>query len=453
MFLALLLLAGLADCVPARWPSGDPASLELLKDTPVNCVLVEEGAWRPQFVAAAQGAGVRVLGVIGEGADAQAAAGRAKAAGLAGLVIEGSFSGEVVSAVEAELPVIVLPGRADLRLDAGRAGVIGTTQGAWPGIRVEAEGSASAGPTGGPWVNTNSGFLRFVRAASGAAVWMANRPPEGEVLRVERYVMAVADAAVAGGRWVVSLDPDFSKRLMAREARAVADWRRLMAHVRFFEEHREWADLPPAGALAVLQDAESGALISGGLLDMIGARHTPARPVATRHLSKERLGGTRVLVNIEPGSVPEGARGVLAEYEAAGNVVIAPPEGFRFPAMADYQLSLERLSKEDHDRLDGVWKRVTATIGRSNLGARVFNAPGMLSRLLGEAGGGRRVLYLVNYTDYQAESITVWLPERFRKARLHLPGGEVRELEPYRVEEGWGVDIEVIGTVAALEVE
>jgi hypothetical protein len=453
MLLALLLFAGLADCVPARWPSGDPTSLELLKDTPVNCVLVEEGAWTPKFVAAAQGSGVRVLGVIGEGADARAAAARAKSAGLAGLVLAGSFSREVVSAVDAELPVIALQGRADLRLEAGRAGVIGTTQGAWPGIRMEAEGSASAGPTGGPWVNTNSGFLRFVRAASGAAVWMANRPPEGEVLRVERYLMAVADAAVAGGRWVVSLDSDFSKRLLTREARAVSDWRRLMEHVRFFEQNREWADLPPAGALAVLQDAESGALISGGLLDMIGARHTPARPVATRQLSRDRLAGTRVLVNIEPGSVPEGARAVLAEYEAAGNVVIAPPEGFRFPAMADYQLSLDRLSKEDHDRLDGVWKRVTATIGRSNLGARVFNAPGMLSRLLGEAAVGRRVLYLVNYTDYQAESITVWLPERFRKARLHLPGGEVRELDPYRVEEGWGVDIEVVRAVAVLEVE
>ena len=55
MFLALLLFAGLADCVPARWTSGDPASLELLKDTPVNCVLVEEGAWAREFVTAAQG--------------------------------------------------------------------------------------------------------------------------------------------------------------------------------------------------------------------------------------------------------------------------------------------------------------------------------------------------------------------------------------------------------------
>ena len=39
--LLVLAIAPPPDWVPARWPSGDPKSLELLRDTPVNCWLLE----------------------------------------------------------------------------------------------------------------------------------------------------------------------------------------------------------------------------------------------------------------------------------------------------------------------------------------------------------------------------------------------------------------------------
>lgn len=453
MLLALLLAVNLAECVPARWPSADPASLELLAGSPVNCLLLEPPQWSAGFSEAARKAGITPLGVVREAGGAEAVVGRAREAGLGGLVLEGAFEPAALKPFAAALPVALLSTRAALPAHLPGPAVLGTHEGPWPGIRAMEGDTVKAGPTGAPWVQTNGGFLRFLRAATPAVVWMGNRPPAGEALRVERYLMAAADAAVAGARWVVALDAGFEKGLLARDARALKDWRTLMAGLAFLEQHRAWTQLPPAGALAVLQDTGSGALISGGLLDMIGARHTPARPLPTRALRAEALAGVRVLVNIEPDSVPESGRAPLETFAAAGGTVIAPPAGFRFPAMPDFQLSLDKLAKDDHDRLDGVWQRITTAIGRRNLGARVFNAPGMLTHLAGEPGSNRRILFLVNYTDYQAESITVWLPGRFRKARLHLPGGEVKELEPYLVEEGWGVDIETLRTVAILETE
>jgi hypothetical protein len=453
MLAAFLLLANLSGCVPARWSSSDPATVALLKETPINCVLLEAPSWSPAFSQAARAAGIAPLGVVREGAAAAQTLEQASAAGLEGLVLEGDFDAGTIEALSARFPVALLTSRSRLRLDGAAQPVIGTNQGAWPGIRAVEDDTVQAGPTGAPWINTNGGFLRFVRAASNAEVWIGYHPPENEVLRVQRYVMAIADAAVAGARWVLALDPDFTRRLLAREPRALTDWQTLAAALRFFETHRPWTRLPPAGTLAVVQDTASGALISGGLLDMIGARHTPARPIPTRLLDAAQLAGARVIVNIEPSSVPETRRPLLTGFETAGNTVIAPPDEFRFPAMPGFQLSLDKLDKSDHDQLDALWQRITRAIGRRNLGARVFNAPGVLSHLVGESEGNRRVLFLVNYTDYQAESITVWLPGRFTKARLHLPGGQIQELEPYRVEEGWGVDIELIQTLAILETE
>jgi hypothetical protein len=49
MLLALLLLASAPDWVPARWKSGDPKSLELIAQTPINCLLVERSNWAAAF--------------------------------------------------------------------------------------------------------------------------------------------------------------------------------------------------------------------------------------------------------------------------------------------------------------------------------------------------------------------------------------------------------------------
>ena len=82
------------------------------------------------------------------------------------------------------------------------------------------------GPTSTPWLDTNSGFLRFLRSRTGATLWIGNRPPPGKAFPVIRYQQAVADAALAGARWVVSLDEDFERRLAARDSKAVRDWHR-----------------------------------------------------------------------------------------------------------------------------------------------------------------------------------------------------------------------------------
>ena len=42
--------------------------------------------------------------------------------------------------------------------------IVGTYQGVWPGIQIQEDGHAKAGPTGSAWVDTNTGFVRAARA-------------------------------------------------------------------------------------------------------------------------------------------------------------------------------------------------------------------------------------------------------------------------------------------------
>lgn len=240
MPLALAVLALLPQWVPARWHSSDPKTLQLLAGTPINCLLLNAPEWKPAFVAAARARNVAVLGVIHARGRAPADVARAVALKLDGLVLEDVIDPASRSAGRTSgLPVIELTDRRSIPLDSD-APILGTWQALWPGLEIEHNGKVIAGPSAAPWVNTNAGFLRFLRASTDAALWVGVEPPPGYVFPAERYEEAIGDAALAGARWIIALDADFERRLYAREPRAASDWLRIMRCLAYFEERREW---------------------------------------------------------------------------------------------------------------------------------------------------------------------------------------------------------------------
>src|SRR4029079_4775523 len=100
--------------------------------------------------------------------------------------------------------LVELPGRGEMRLDSGDR-VVGAWQGLWPGIEIEdGGGRAAAGPTSTPGINTNTGFLRFARAATDSAIWIGEKPPAGVAFPAQRYSLAGAAAGTAGCTGVVA---------------------------------------------------------------------------------------------------------------------------------------------------------------------------------------------------------------------------------------------------------
>ncbi len=179
MILALIALATMPDLVPARWPSNDLATLNLVKRTPINCLLIESKDWSRAFNEEAEKRGIHTLAVIRPQPDPVVTTQRSLELRFGGAVLEGAFDPaekpklrKILS--DAKLPVIELTLRSEMKFDEP-APVIGTYQGLWPGIQLEHDGSAKAAPSGAAWIDTNTGFLRFARASSSSAIWIANR--------------------------------------------------------------------------------------------------------------------------------------------------------------------------------------------------------------------------------------------------------------------------------------
>ena len=459
MLLALLVvLAAPSDWVPARWQWLETKTLELLSGTPVNCLLID---WKSNqkgpaaaFSAAAKDRGIATLAVIRPGVDSLDAARNAVSAKFAGVVLEGDFPNGTAEKVGGEvggsIPVIELTSRNRMKL-GGKAPTIGTYQGVWPGIQLLEDGAAKAGPSGSPWINTNAGFLRAAGAFGNSAIWIANLPPPKTVINSENYAQAVSDAAMVGARWVIALDDDFSKRLLERDAAALKNWQRMAQLLKFYAGHREWREFQPAGKLAVIQSAKDGALLSGGILDMIAARHTPVRAVPPERLKADVLKGATMAVDVDAASLTPQEREVLKQFTRSGGTLLTAPPGWnQGAAPKEDQITLD---EKELKRLDDIWHDVQSMIGRSNLGARLFNVSSMLSNLLSSPDGKQVLIHLVNYANYPVEAVTVHVLGDYKQAWLYTPEGVEKKLDVYKVDEGTGIDIDQVSVTAVLRLE
>lgn len=421
-----------------RWISADPASLKLLKDSPVNCLLLEEAQWA--LAPAVRQRGLLALAVVRSAEQAARVTARFDA------VV--SESGRFFA--PPGLPVIALTGRRDLRLEDN--GVTGTTQGVWPGIEREHGGAKTteAAPTGSAWIHTNTGFLRYVHAVRTGTFWMANSPPPGTEWDGTRYAGAIADAATVGARWVVSLDDSFRKRLLAGEEKATADWARIQQYLRFYENNAAWKAMRPFAELALVQDLQAGAYVTGNLLDMLAVLNTPVRAMQSRELTETKLEGTKVTVAIHPQSYTEEQRALIEKFASRGGKVVTGEKDFEMPHPQGDQFTF---SKDDYKQLEKIWPELHLAVQRKNFGVRMFNVSGTLSYLMRNPDGSKAVLHLVNYTGYPVESVTAFVQGKYKSASLLTPEGEPRKLEVYDTPEGTGIEIDQMNTAAAVVLE
>jgi hypothetical protein len=444
---AALAAPGPAGWVPARWPWTDAASLELLATTPVNCLLVRD--LTPEFAAAAAERGISTLAIIPPAPDPVAAVRNAIAAKAAGIVLEGDFPDPVLASVRAAagaLPVIEFGPRSHVK--PGASPIAATNQGVWPGIGASDENAHRAGPTSSnTWIDTNTGFLRATHAAGAATLWIAIEPPPKTAVTLEGYQHAIADAAMSGARWVVSFDADLTARLAKRDARAVAQWRRMAGLLAYFEQHPEWRDMHEFGQLAVVQDPSRGVLLSGGILDMIAVKHAPVRPIASPQLSPDKLTGATLAVNVDQDSLTPDQKEILRAFARAGNTLLNVPPG---PVARGDRIALD---KSELERTNAIWTDVNNMIGRRNLGVRLFNVATVLSNALESADGRTLIVHLVNYADYPVQNVTVQFLGDYKRAVLLGPDNSVKKLDIYPADEAHGVDIDQVGACATIRLE
>jgi hypothetical protein len=436
--------------VPMRWQWTDVQSLDLIAGTPINCLLLH--TYPEDLVSAASGRGLATLAILTPSGDVLAAARRAFGVKVTGLVLEGEFpEGTAASLREAAAgaPVIELTPRNRMA-PGSHAPVLGTYQGVWPGISIDENGAKKSGPTASVWIDTNTGFLRSVRAWGDAEVWIANEPPARMAITGSRYLQAIADAAISGARWVLALDSDFAGRLAKRDAAALGDWKRIAGLLNYFEQHPEWRHMEESGKLALVQDPGKGGLLSGGILDMIAVKHTPVRPIARQHLTAKALDGATMAVNVDGDALTPEQKEVLRAFTRGGGTLLTGPPGWKDPTPAGSKITLETAELE---RLNDIWHDVNSMVGRRNMGVRLFNVSSMLSNYLASEDGKSAVLHLVNYSDYPVENVTVHYLGNYRHATLITPEGADKKLEVFETDEGLGVDLDKVSVCATVWLE
>ena len=444
-----------ADLVPARWPSDNPASLNILSGSPINCLLVPETNWSNAFLAAAHSKNITVLALVQPGSPPLPRVKRALDLGLDGAVLEGDFPEAEAKAIRNSLSAsgklsVELGLRGRIPLDANAPAIIGTFQGVWAGINPHDDGAAHAAPSGAPWIDTNAGFLRFVRASTDRPFWLSATPPRDSVVNLFRYLQMISDPAMVGGRWIISLEPAFFAKLLAGDAKAQKDMNRINQVLLFFEKNRKLQSLPAFGQLAVVEDVQNGALLSGSVLDMITVKHTPVRPVPFKAVEAKAFDQAKMAVNVDPQSLDAKQQQVLKDFTRAGGTVLTAPPGWRMPVPRPDQIVTDA---EEVKKLDQIWKEVNGMMGRRNLGVRLFNVSSMLSNMLGPSDGSRVIVYLVNYSDFPVDSIAAHLLGKYSKITIHWPERQPKSLVPYETEDGTGVDIDILESTAILIAE
>ena len=201
--------------VPFRWPSAwtyDPALLSLFSQSPINCLIFEKLAAAEPVANAARAKSLTVL--------------EWRALGAAPLA-------EVKW--DSPVPQTVITG-----LD-------------WPRMKLSGKrDSAVAGPTGAPWIDSNTWVARLAAVrAPRRPVWLGFELAKGDPAPgPDAYPIAIADSAATGARWMVSLDDGLRQGLPAGSAEAQKVWRSIRGGTRVLREAPRLVGLGASGDLS-----------------------------------------------------------------------------------------------------------------------------------------------------------------------------------------------------------
>ncbi len=343
--------------------------------------------------------------------------------GLQSLVLRWA---EAPARVKEILQPDVLLGEEDaIPAEAGRV----VRDGTWPGIRRPASRAAReaevASASAEPWVDANGYLVEYLRAlAADRPVWLAQKPPAREDVLVPpgTVELALTEARLAGGNFVVDLPVGWRRQLEAGDAKAYAAVEKLARVNQWLKRQAEWCGLAALPVVTAWVEAGVATREVANLLHRRGA--CPA----LKRVGEAVPAGTVGLVAAGLKSVPAE---LLAGVEKGGVLVVDQP------------LSVSaRKVKEETDRDFFAWgqgqvvvyrKRIVDPsefaldvidlVGHKRRAARVWNAPAVIYMATVGRRKGEAVLRLVHYGESIREDVQARIQGHYSKAWLRRPEG------------------------------
>ena len=492
-----------ANWVPMKWPCGpleiarldkfnkgdvelqktveawiQPSSLLLLKETPVNCLVVDwasgasedaaqQLALRPLIHAGRQ-LGLSFVGNVSVKEHLEAAVAAGREAGLEAVILQGSRS------LGLDLPIIQQFPSDKIDWDI-TTGIFSATGSVWPTVTLQAldenmDGdTASAGPTGNPWADSN-GWLTLLanRMASGKVLWLDTDPPDSpEMLRGEDYCLAIADSRVYGSRWIISLESRMRIALLKRDQSAMDSWTRICETLSFFESHREWTAYEPMGVLGVVSDFRGqNAYTSGEVLNLLDRRQIQFVVIdRTRSLPAPNDWQKGVLwLDDEPPNSEQ--KNQLLSFVQQGGMVIAAkywgPSGVA-PYKEDwlYGYNIYNVAKGRIVVAEGGFpdpyqlsRDAHLLVSRKNDFVRLYNPGTTKYHSSIDPIRFKQVVQILNYSIEDASYVTLWINAKAKSARLWRPNPESPlSIALESANEGSNFDLPSFSVNCAVEIE
>jgi hypothetical protein len=432
----------------ARWY--ETATLDLLEGSPANCLLVTWSAPAEAAVEAEQQQLVKVyteaahkrrlavLGLVyGAGDPSRIAADAARAA-LDGLVLEGEFSPEFSAGLRKAAGSMVV---IEISKEPGewrwKSAPIIAVVGVAPSGHNLAEMGIRGTPSSQPWIESNIWLVRSFHIASPLRpVWISSQIESPSAVD---YARAVADAAAAGGRWIVSLDDALRAKLRARDSSALETWHRVSTYIKFSEGRAAWRAVAPYGNVGILLDpASTKPELMDEYLKLATRRQVPYHLVERSDLNAATVAKFRAIVatELDPPSAEE--RKLLQDFAENGGLVIAAPSWGGAPKTEPFaEIPTGRgsvLVYKDPDA-ETVARDLKELLSDDDLGVVPLNVPSIITFASGGQPGQLLLVQLVNYFDHPVDAITLRVSGKFHSAYLETPEGRAVEL-PLREAQG-----------------
>jgi hypothetical protein len=306
--------------------------------------------------------------------------------------------------------------------------------GVWPGVQMGRRGGsgADAGPTGVPWVDSNGWAIRLHGALHpGVAAWVNAPPADKTFIIADSYLIAIADSAAYGGRWIITLDAPLAQGLAARNAASLATWKKLTAAAGFFAAHKDWPEYVPMAVAGVVSDfGGDNEFFSHELLNLMGRAGLHYRILPKDRVSTASFESLRAVSYTD--TTPPSAdlrRQILAFVEAGGLLMATPkwgevagtpvtgahPAGYTVRALGKGRLALADTEPADPFS----WADDTGVLVSHRYDmVRFWNGGATRSFYTMAPGRKQALVHLFFFAERGPDSATVRVAGRYRAARV-----------------------------------
>jgi len=455
---------------------GRPSALELLKGTPINCLIVDWAHGGPEDSAQQQALkplleegrrlGISFVGKIALKEREGAAVAAARAAGLSAIMLDNT------SGQSFDFPAILQFPRDKVAWETAST-IFSSRENVWPGLGLETMkgDTAIAGPTGIPWVNSNAWFSLLTGAlAPGKTLWLDFDPPDtSTALYPASYVLAIADSRAYGSQWIVSLDDKLRAALSKRDPQAMGLWEKMCESVAFFKGHREWEAFKSLGILAVVSDFRGeNAYMSGEVLNLLNRRQVQFRIIDRSKSLPALTQGLKAILWLDKESPSAEQHSQLLAFAQQGGLVITatywgspvakptkkdPSLHYKMYNVGKGQIAVAEQGFEDPYQ---VAVDTHLLVSRRNDLVRLYNPETTNCCCSGDfvSPHRTRLVQVMNYSSEPADSVTVWVNARVEAARLwELGAKDARTLQGVAASRGTDFGLPPLSVYCALEFE